>query len=72
MLFQVWAMLVVAFNEVMLVLVLFLPGIYFYLKARKEQNEPVQHIHLDKILLIGVTMVGVIAMVLFATGMLHV
>ena len=70
--FQVWAMLVVAFNEVMLVLVLFLPGIYFYLKARKEQNEPVQHIHLDKILLIGVTMVGVIAMVLFATGMLHV
>ena len=58
--------------EVMLVLVLFLPGIYFYLKARKEQNGPVQHIHLDKILLIGVTMVGVIAMVLFATGMLHV
>ena len=61
-------MLVVAFNEVMLVLVLFLPGIYFLPQSTSKQ----QHIHLDKILLIGVTMVGVIAMVLFATGMLHV
>ena len=70
--FQIWAMLVVAFNEVMLVLVLFLPGIVFYLRARKEQNEPIPHLHLDRILLIVVTMIGLIASVLFATGILHV
>ena len=70
--FQVWAMLVVAFNEVMLVLVLFLPGIFFYLRARKEQNEPIPHLHLDKFLLVGVTMIGLTAMILFATGVLHV
>lgn len=65
-------MLVVAFNEVMLVLVLFLPGIVFYLRARKEQNEPIPHLHLDRILLIVVTMIGLIASVLFVTGILHV
>lgn len=70
--FQIWAMLVVAFNEVMLVLVLFLPGIVFYLRARKEQNEPIPHLHLDRILLIVVTMIGLIASVLFVTGILHV
>ena len=70
--FQVWAMLVVAFNEVMLVLVLFLPGIVFYLRARKEQNEPIPHLHLDRILLIVVTMIGLIASVFFVTGILHV
>lgn len=69
--FQVWAMLVVAFNEVMLVLVLFLPGILFYLKARKEQHEPIPHLQLDKILLIVISLVGVTASVLFVTGVLH-
>ena len=70
--FQVWAMFVVAFNEVMLVLVLFLPGIYFYLQARKEQEQPVDHVKIDRFLLILVTLVGVVALILFGTGKLHV
>lgn len=69
--FQIWAMLFVAFNEVMLVLVLFLPGILFYLKARKEKQQAVPQTKLDYLLLSLVSIFGVVALALFATGVLH-
>lgn len=73
--FQIWAMLVVAFNEVMLVLVLFLPGIFFYMKAQKEQQVKIgknTHQLTDRVLLTCVSFIGLLALILFATGYLQV
>lgn len=73
--FQIWAMLVVAFNEVMLVLVLFLPGIFFYMRAQKEQQVKIgknTHQLTDRVLLTCVSFIGLLALILFATGYLQV
>ncbi|MFV0559597.1 MAG: basic amino acid/polyamine antiporter [Enterococcus sp.] len=73
--FQVWAMIFVAFSEVMLILVLFLPGIFFYQRARKETIQTStarSHGILDRYLLIGISLLGVLALVLFTTGVLSI
>ncbi|MFV0561001.1 MAG: basic amino acid/polyamine antiporter [Enterococcus sp.] len=68
--FQIWAIFVVAFTEIMLVLVLFLPGVYFYFIAKKEQEKSHKETKLDSILLVSVTLIGFAALILFITGKL--
>ncbi len=71
--FQIWAMLVVAFNEVMLGLSFILTRYRILPQGEKRKNEPIttspsRQDFIDR----RVTTIGLIASVLFVTGILHV
>lgn len=70
--FQIWAIFFVAFKEIFIVLMMFLPGIYFYYQGRKEVTKGRVFQGLDLLLMIILAVLGIVAIVLFFSGTLSI
>ena len=70
--FQIWAIVFIALKDMFIVLMMYLPGIYFFYKAQKEAGLKEAFPGKDKFLAIGLGVCGVLAIVLFFTGVLSI
>ncbi|WP_122646454.1 basic amino acid/polyamine antiporter [Enterococcus mediterraneensis] len=68
--FLIWAIIFVALKEVMLVTILFIPGVFCFLYAQKQQGIKISEKRFEHLLVILVSLVGFISLTLFATGVL--
>lgn len=75
-LFILWAMFFVAFKEIMIVTVLFVPGVFFYLKAQNAASSSFKEWRLEgrleTLFILLVSLLGVISLVLFASGLVTI
>ncbi|MFV0557765.1 MAG: basic amino acid/polyamine antiporter [Enterococcus sp.] len=69
--FILWTIFFVALKEVSIISVLFVPGVYFYLKAKK-QHQGIKENKLEPVVIGTVSLLGVISLVLVATGMIQI
>lgn len=67
-LFQLWAIFFVALKEMFIVLMMYLPGIYFYYLARKEVGDKKVFIKKERLLMICLVVLAVSAFWLFFSG----
>ncbi|MGX7163275.1 basic amino acid/polyamine antiporter [Enterococcus massiliensis] len=71
-LFLLWAIFFVAFKEVLIVSVLYIPGVLFFLYAGKQQELKLAEQKLEHLAIIFVSAIGFISFALFATGILAI
>ncbi|MGB3160873.1 MAG: arginine-ornithine antiporter [Carnobacterium sp.] len=68
--FQLFAIVLAGFSYILMCSIAYIPGFYFYMKARKENDHPISK--KEKITMSLIISMGVIAIVLMATGSIQV
>ncbi|GAB6085614.1 basic amino acid/polyamine antiporter [Alkaliphilus crotonatoxidans] len=70
--FQIWSILFIALKDMFIILMMYLPGLYFYYRARKEAGEKEAFPGKERFYAITLGVCGVLAILLFFNGTLGI